>query len=94
MRGVTPLSASRRYARHGGQWFRFDDSWVTRADPGEVSAAEAYLLFYVAHSATSPDPKPPEGAQTAAAGAKGEGAGGGGGGGAKPAAAASLSFGA
>lgn len=38
---------------------------MTRADPGEVSAAEAYLLFYVADGSTAPDPKPPEAAEEA-----------------------------
>ncbi|KAI5806273.1 hypothetical protein EDC01DRAFT_639370, partial [Geopyxis carbonaria] len=35
------------YARHGGQWFQFDDSMVTLATEKQVLATQAYLLFYI-----------------------------------------------
>jgi ubiquitin carboxyl-terminal hydrolase 22/27/51 len=44
------------YARHGGAWFRCDDSWVTAVPAAEVAAAQAYLLFYAAHAVTSANP--------------------------------------
>jgi ubiquitin carboxyl-terminal hydrolase 22/27/51 len=44
------------YARHGGAWFRCDDSWVTAVPAAEVAAAQAYLLFYASHAVTSTHP--------------------------------------
>jgi len=44
------------YARHGGKWFRCDDSWVAAVPPAEVAAQQAYLLFYVAHAVTAQRP--------------------------------------
>lgn len=34
------------YVRSQNAWFRCDDSRVTRAEPVQVAAAQAYLLFY------------------------------------------------
>ena len=29
-----------------GQWYEFDDQYVTEVDPHQVEQAEAYVLFY------------------------------------------------
>lgn len=38
------------YAREGREWFLFDDSKVVLVGEGEVLAAQAYLLIYVAET--------------------------------------------
>lgn len=34
------------YALNGGQWYEFDDQYVTRVTPEKVQSCEAYVLFY------------------------------------------------
>jgi ubiquitin carboxyl-terminal hydrolase 20/33 len=34
------------YALNGGQWYEFDDQYVTRVPPEKVQSCEAYVLFY------------------------------------------------
>jgi len=41
------------FVKSGGAWFRFDDSLIARVAPADVSAGQAYMLFYTRRGGTS-----------------------------------------
>ena len=34
------------YVKHAGQWYRFDDAYITRVPEATVRESEGYLLVY------------------------------------------------
>jgi ubiquitin carboxyl-terminal hydrolase 22/27/51 len=39
------------YARHGDEWFKCDDAWITKATQQQIAKSKgSYLLFYIKHN--------------------------------------------